>query len=159
MAEPTLSRCSRLELLELMYAQSQKIEALQQENEQLRAELEQRRLHITQAGSIAHAALQLNGVFDSAQAAADQYLENMEAISHHQETIRQEMIANAKAQAQLILEEAEQTCLRRETETEERIRFYWAQLEENLQRRLAEYPGLVNNGADGESPETFGPDD
>ena len=159
MTETALNRCSRLELLELLYAQSQKMEALQQENEQLRAELEQRRLHIAQAGSIAQAALQLNGVFDSVQEAADQYLENIAALSHHQELVRQELLIKAETQAQELLQETELTCRRRETDAEERIRFYWAQLEENLQRRLAECPGLMNSTADGETPETFGPDD
>ena len=55
-----------------------------QENELLRSQLSdaQRRLasreiRLRHAGSIAEAALRLNGIFESAQAAADLYLENI----------------------------------------------------------------------------------
>lgn len=159
MAETALSRLSRLELLELMYAQGKKIESLQQENQQLKEALAQRQLEISKAGSIAYAALQLNDVFDTAQAAADQYLENIEAISHRQEAQRQEIITQAKAEAQAILAEAETRCRLREEETAEKVRFYWAQLEENLQRRLAAYPGLGKEAPDEDTGENFGPDD
>lgn len=50
------------------------IGALQQEIEDMKAN---RRIELEQAGSIAMAALSLNGVFESAQKAADQYLYNI----------------------------------------------------------------------------------
>ena len=39
-----------------------------------------RKIKLREAGSIAEAALRLNGIFEAAQAAADQYLENIERV-------------------------------------------------------------------------------
>ena len=40
-----------------------------------------RRIELEKAGSIAEASLRLNGVFEAAQKAADQYLENLRQLS------------------------------------------------------------------------------
>ena len=40
-----------------------------------------RRIELEEAGSIAEASLRLNGVFEAAQKAADQYLENLRRLS------------------------------------------------------------------------------
>jgi polysaccharide deacetylase 2 family uncharacterized protein YibQ len=57
------------------------------ENEELKRQLREaniklndRRIMLDKAGSIAEAALQLNDVFELAQKAADQYLENVKKI-------------------------------------------------------------------------------
>lgn len=46
----------------------------------LREERTTRRIELEEAGSIAEAALRLNGIFDMAQKAADQYLENVKRL-------------------------------------------------------------------------------
>ena len=43
-----------------------------------------RRIELEEAGSIAEASLRLNGVFEAAQKAADQYLENLRRLSEEQ---------------------------------------------------------------------------
>ena len=53
------------------------IHATQQELAEARQQLEERRIMTEEAGSIAEAALRINRVFEAAQAAADQYLENI----------------------------------------------------------------------------------
>ena len=60
------------------------VEQLQEENEQLRAQLEQRQIRIDNAGSLAEAAVRLNSVMETAQAAADQYLLNIRAMEQAQ---------------------------------------------------------------------------
>ena len=77
MTDQELRKLSRKDLLELLLAQSRERDALRTELEQARAALRDRQLHIEQAGSIAEAALRLNGVFEAAQAAAQQYLDNI----------------------------------------------------------------------------------
>lgn len=81
MTDRELSKLKRSELLELMLAQSQEIDDLRAEIETLRAELARREIILQNAGSIAEAALALNRVFEQAQAAADQYLENVRRLS------------------------------------------------------------------------------
>lgn len=47
--------------------------------------LTSRRIELTEAGNIAEAALRLNGIFDVAQQAAEQYLENLKMIAEHKD--------------------------------------------------------------------------
>ncbi|MBO4501514.1 MAG: DNA repair protein, partial [Clostridia bacterium] len=75
--EKQLKRLSRRELLELMLEQSKRIDALKEENERLREELDSKKIMIENSGSLAEAALRLSGVFEAAQKAADLYLENI----------------------------------------------------------------------------------
>ena len=86
MKERDLNKLKRSELLELMLAQSQEIDELRTELEQAREALKRREIALAEAGNIAEAALRLNQVFEQAQAAADQYLENVRRISGETET-------------------------------------------------------------------------
>ncbi len=72
-----LNKLKRIDLLELLIAQGKEIDRLKEELSKAEAELYSRRIDIDSAGSIAEASLRLNGVFQAAQAAADQYLENI----------------------------------------------------------------------------------
>lgn len=80
MTKKELKRMNRMELLELLLDIDRENERLRDENAQLTAKLQSRQIKLEQAGSIAEAALALNRVFEAAQAAADQYLENVRAL-------------------------------------------------------------------------------
>ena len=71
---------SRKDLLELLVVQSKKIDELELELEQTKTLLNSRQIMISEAGSIAEASLKLNRIFEIAQEAADQYLENIKKI-------------------------------------------------------------------------------
>lgn len=77
MTDKELRKLSRAELLEMLLEQTKRIEALKAELELKNKELENRRIMIEKAGSIAEASLRLNEVFEAAQKAADQYLYNI----------------------------------------------------------------------------------
>lgn len=77
MTEKELRRLSRMDLLEMLLEQSKEVEQLRAELETVKKQLEDRRIMEQEAGSIAEAALRLNKVFEAAQQAADQYLENI----------------------------------------------------------------------------------
>ena len=81
MTDKELRKLSRSDLLELLIEQSKEVESLKKRIGELEAELEDRRLLIYKSGSIAEAALKLNGVFEAAEAAAQEYLENIRRIS------------------------------------------------------------------------------
>ena len=87
MTDRELRKLSRRDLLELLIAQGRERDALQAELEKARAALQDRELRLAQAGSIAEAALQLNGVFEAAQAAAQQYLDNVRLRSERLEAL------------------------------------------------------------------------
>lgn len=77
MTEKDLKKMSRAELLEIMVAQGKEIDRLKAELEDVKGQLEDKKIRIEESGSIAEAALKLNGIFEAAQKAADQYLENI----------------------------------------------------------------------------------
>ena len=81
MAEKELRRMSRSELIEIIYALKSNEESLQKKNAHLEEQLNNRTIQISEAGSIAEAALQLNDIFSTAQAAADDYLTSIKAAN------------------------------------------------------------------------------
>lgn len=74
-----LRSLSKLELLELLAQQERELQALRAQLAERDAQLAERRILLEQSGSIAEAALRLNGIFEAAQRAADQYLESIGA--------------------------------------------------------------------------------
>ena len=77
MTEKELHKLKRGELLEMMLAQSREIDAVRARVSELEEKLADREIRIRESGSIAEAALKINGIFEAAQAAADQYMENV----------------------------------------------------------------------------------
>ncbi len=77
MTERELRRLSRAELLELLLAQTEENEQLKKRLQAAEAALSDRKIIMERAGTMAEAALQLNGVFEAADRAARQYLENI----------------------------------------------------------------------------------
>lgn len=106
MAEKELRRMSREELVEIIYAMQQRQQTLEQQNQDLQAKLQERTLKWEQAGSLAEAALSLNDVFASAQAAADQYLESIKAGQADAEARAQAITEKAQADADKLLADA-----------------------------------------------------
>lgn len=77
MTDKELRKLKRIEILELLLEQSRENERLRAEIAEVNKKLEDKEIAIKEAGSIAEAALKLNGIFEAAQRAADQYLENL----------------------------------------------------------------------------------
>lgn len=86
MVEKELKKLSRRELLEILIMQSKRVEKLEAQLAEANRKLEDRRIRLEKVGSIAEAALVLNNVFEAAQRAAEQYLENVEKVSKQSET-------------------------------------------------------------------------
>lgn len=100
MTEKELKRLSRTELLELLLQQTRERELLEKRLEEAERKLEDRQLQIEKAGDIAQAALAVNGVMEAAQAAARQYLENIERMERETRRRCDEMLINASLEAQ-----------------------------------------------------------
>lgn len=106
MTEKDLKRLSRSELLELLLIQTKQTERLSQELEKTERLLADRNLKMEKAGDLAQAALAVNGVMESAQAAAKQYLDNMARMEQETKARCEKMLAEAKQEAAQILREA-----------------------------------------------------
>ena len=81
MKDKELRHLSRSELLEMLLVQVDESKKLKMQLNEMQAQLDNRQILMNEAGSIAEAALQLNGVFEAAQNAAAQYLENIRRLS------------------------------------------------------------------------------
>ncbi len=137
MTEKEFRKLSRAEYLELMVEQGREIKRLKEELEQTRSELRKKEIRIEKAGSIAEASLGLNEVFAAAQAAADQYLENIKEKKDAYEKKLQnaEKIIIEKAElANKYINDTKARCEAAEKETAERC----AALEEETKHRCAE---------------------
>ena len=97
--------------------QKEELELLRDQLVKAEKKLSEREILINRAGSIAEAALAVNGIFENAEKAAKQYLENIERLNSRQESVcaqrEQEsrekadrMLTDAKARADRIVEEA-----------------------------------------------------
>lgn len=83
MTDQKLRRLSRSELIDILYEQQKRLEESEKTCRELREQLEEKELLLSESGSIAEAALKINGVFEAAQAAADQYLLSVKAALAH----------------------------------------------------------------------------
>lgn len=77
MTDKELRKLSRAQLLELLLVQSRELDRLRDELADAKEQLENRELTMERCGSIAEASLALTQIFENAQRAADQYLENV----------------------------------------------------------------------------------
>lgn len=77
MTDKELKKLSRADLLQLLLEESRENERLREKLRIATEKLKDRTIQIREAGSIAEAALRLNGVFEAAEAAAQQYVENV----------------------------------------------------------------------------------
>ena len=94
LTQKELKKLNRYQLLELLIMQTERADKLQAKLEAAQEQLREQELQLSSLGSIAEASLQLKGVFQAAQDAADMY------------------IAAAKKQAESILAEAEENARR-----------------------------------------------
>ena len=77
MSNQDLKRLGRAELIEIIYQQKKTEQLLRTQVEELQRQLQDKRLKMEAAGSVAEAALVLSDIFQSAQVAADRYLEEI----------------------------------------------------------------------------------
>ena len=87
MTDREVHKLKRVELLELLLELSKENDKLKDENEKLKEKLNDKTLYIVNCGSIAEAAMQLCGVFEAAQNAADCYLENIKLMHHRENSL------------------------------------------------------------------------
>lgn len=137
MTDRELQKLKRVELLQLLVEQSRELDALRQELAQARRELEARELRLQEAGSIAAASMQLNGVFEAAQRAADQYLESIRYQSEHMEEKCAAMEEATRLRCDQMLKEAEASVQQAQKDSDECWRDVKGKLEDYLRQQTA----------------------
>lgn len=147
MPDRELRHMSRTELVEIIFALKQSEDQLKAENAALTAQLEDRQLHIQNAGSIAQAALELNKVFEAAQAAADEYLASVRAAAAADDPADAQLtLAQAREQAEAMKRQTEEACRamtdeaeRKRAQTEADCKAMVAKAEQEVRARWAEF--------------------
>ena len=173
MTDAELRKLKRTDLLEMLLEQGKTVEDLNAQIEKLnlrienlkqeKAECEQnfrnqlevleekladRQLRMENAGSIAKASLELNGIFEAAQNAAQQYLDNIERMKEEtsqqctlQKAITEEYCSNRERETEekcVAREmEMEEKCQTREREAQERCDALTLKAEQNVEERWA----------------------
>lgn len=149
MTDKELRKLSRSTLLEMLVEQSRENDVLRSQIEQLQQQLSERQLKINRAGSIAEASLQINQVFETAQKAAEQYLENIRTLSNHQELICKQMEEDSIRKAQELIEETKSKCQVMEDKTArkcskrtEEAERTWREVQTKIQQLINDSAGL-----------------
>ncbi len=151
-----LRRMKRRDLLEILLEQSKENEdqrlllAVQKKKiMHLEQRLEDRRIDIAQAGSLAEASLKLNGIFDAAQAAAQQYLDNLKTVDDRCAAMESEtkercaaMENEAKERCEAMTEETVRKCQELSQKTQEEADKHWEKLSEKLESFYEAHAGL-----------------
>ena len=153
MTEKDLKKLSRADLLQMMIAQSEELQTLRERLQLAEGLLKERELQIDNAGSIAEASLRLNGVFEAAQAACDQYMDNIRLLSERQETVcrrreeacqleAQRMLADALARCDAMDAQTRQKCEQMLRAAKLESQSYWAEVSSKLDAYYAPHAGL-----------------
>jgi len=105
MTDKQLRGLSRTQLYELLHQQETEIDRLNVEN----AKLSEQKLSLEQAGSLAEASIVVSGIIQSAQSAADVYLESVRNVEANkvEEIARLEEDAKARALQAVEIKNAE----------------------------------------------------
>ena len=110
MTDKELKKLTRAELLELLLLQTRRADTLEEELKEAKIQLESKEITIDNAGSIASAALQLSGIFEKAEAAAAEYLENIKMLSDKQNKVCARLESESRKKAEEMIAEAEAEC-------------------------------------------------
>mgnify|MGYP004644801517 CR=1 FL=1 len=102
-----IKKLKRIDLLEILLAQSKRIDELEEELAETKHQLASKRIKIREIGTLAEASLQLNQIFEDADAAARQYLHNIRRLNRMAERKyqKEQMQQIPKEQTQQIAKE------------------------------------------------------
>lgn len=175
MPDRELRHMRRTELVEIILALKQSEDQLRAENAALSAQLQERQIHIENAGSIAQAALELNKVFEAAQAAADEYVASVLAANKNTDAAAsalraqaeaQQILAQAQTEAANLKARTQQQCdaeteaaARKRAQTEADCKAMLARTQQEIQQRRAAFDRRASELLDGYHSTEFLPEE
>lgn len=153
MNEKELRKLSRRDLLEMLIEQSEELLETKKQLQELEKKLAEREINIDKAGSIAEAALSLSGIFELAEVAGQEYLENIKKLSERQETvsarlehrsmeIAKQRILEANAKCQAAEEASKAKCAEMVANAEAEAKKYWDEVSVKMEKFYDEHVGL-----------------
>ncbi len=160
MTDKDFRKLNRTELLELLIRQTKENEKIKAQVLQrdariadLEQQIQQRAIALEDAGSIAEASLRLNGIFEAADRAAKEYLDNIRLRYQGQEETAKRIEAETEEKVRKMLCEAEERCKTLETETAKKCEAmtersrresqeYWSQVSAKLDEYIRQRSDL-----------------
>jgi len=146
MTSKDLKSMNRVELMELLVELTRENESLSDQVDRLQSQLREARekagsraIAIEKAGSIAEAALALNGVFEAAQQSAAQYLENIERLSREQQSICDRMLEETRLKCQEMEIGTQRRCDELYRAAEADASRKWSSLAKNLEETVHQF--------------------
>ena len=136
MKEQDLRKLTRTELLEMLIQQGEEMETLRIKLQDHEQQLESRKLQMEQAGSIAEAAVSISGVFEAAEAAAAQYLENIREHSEKQESYTEEaraLLENTRIQCAEMIAKTAAECEKMTQKAKKEALAYWTKVSRKIE--------------------------
>lgn len=110
MTDRELRKLNRAELIEMLLYEKRRVDELESLLDDANARLNERRVRIAEAGTLADACLKLNGVFEAAQAACSQYEENLRAMAADEDSFIREKRKAAERECSEITAAARKEC-------------------------------------------------
>ena len=158
-----MKKLGRGQLLEILVRQSKELDRLQEELKAAEDKLADRRIRMEESGSIAEAALKLNGIFEVAQQAADDYLASLRQQGLSSRQPAEEAVSLETETAEKCRQMEEQTaekCRRLEEETMEKCRSLEAETVEKCrameEKADAKCRAMIKQAHDGNDREPDG---
>ena len=147
-----LEKLSRSDLLEILIQLSEELNETKEKLADAQVKLNEREIKLEKAGSIAEASLNLNGVFEAAEAAGQQYLDNIKKLSERQKVICARLEKESMDMAAKMLTETKEKCEKLEAETKAKCEELVAKAEteskeywNNVHKKLENYYKKQNN--------------
>lgn len=149
---------SRSELLGILIAQSEEIDRLKRQIEEIEINTERRNMTIQKAGSIAKAALELNGVFEAAEKAAEEYLAEVRDRIELREAASKRIEAESRRKAEQLMEYTVKKCRIMHEETRQKCEHMIVETKKKAEQYHKREPADTREpqllyGTQGERPE------
>ena len=116
-----------------------KTDRLQAQIRELKSKLEDRDIRVSEAGSIAQAAMSVNEVFERAQAAADQYLDSIRRMKAEQEETCARLIRETEEKCADMEAGTKRRCDEMYRAAEYEASVYWVGLAHQLETTMRDY--------------------
>lgn len=144
MTDREFRRLRRAELIEIIFKLQETEASLRSELASVKEQLEAKNLKLSGVGSIAEAAMSLNSVFESAQAAADQYVAQVKQLESDTEARTEEMLRKAQEQETEMISGAKRQCDTMFAEAEEKRSALLSEAEAELAAAKKQYDAMIS---------------
>ena len=134
MTNAEIKRLSKGELITRLTAMTEKCDGLEKELETARGELANREIHLSEAGTLAEAALKVNGVLEAADKAGAQYVENLHRMHKDQEETARRLLSTTQEQCAIIENETRARCDDMIDRAKAESQAYWDEVYERIKQ-------------------------